>query len=79
MRVLLLRIHMLDRVSPKANFTVAWGNAPGKVVSCRFWLKAIFTPTHGEELNMAFCQTMVNALTSLGCYPRLRWKKAFGQ
>jgi hypothetical protein len=67
-----LRIWMLHRVSPKANFTVAWGNAGNAPGTRCIWPKAIFTPIRGNELNMASGQTMVNALTFLRCYPRLR-------
>jgi hypothetical protein len=58
----------VGRDSPKANFTVAWGNAQEAVVFGRLWPKAMFTPVRSNELNMAFGQTMVNALTFLGCY-----------
>jgi hypothetical protein len=56
------------------------GNAPRNLLYFgRFWLKAIFTRGRGNGLNMAFGQTVVYALTFLGCYPLPTVKEAFGQ
>ena len=49
------RARLWDSVWPKANVTVAWGNAPGmRQIQAYFWPKAIFTtiPSRDDEYGL---------------------------
>jgi len=64
---------------PKATFTVAWGNAPGRNGNIGSLAEGHIHRTLFAWVNMAFGQKRPDDNAVLGRCPRLRWEEAFGQ
>jgi hypothetical protein len=65
---------------PKANFTVAWGNAPGKGNhECSLAESQIHLNQHSQVVNMAFGQKCVSLPQVPGALPQATMDLAFGQ
>jgi hypothetical protein len=64
---------------PKATFTIAWGNAPGRNGNIGSLAEGHIHRTLFAWVNMAFGQKRPDDNAVLGRCLRLRWEDAFGQ